>query len=238
MEKLKEILKLLSVPVILLVIYLAVAALWKIFGLPSDSAMIEIVKGYFNSYGLYVVFIGALIEGFLLLGQYFPGGFLIFLGVISAGKDVPKVVEVVAVVSLAFFISYTLNYWVGKYGWYKLLVKFGLSRSLENGRQKLLKQGLNAVIFSYWEPNLASIIATAAGVLNISLPKFSLYSAVGIVIWNTFWGTVIYLLGSAALNLIGFKYVVIIFCGWIAIILIKHYLFKKNSSLRIPKSSA
>lgn len=225
--KLKDFLKLLSVPIILLLIYLSMALLWKIFGLPSDEQMLVIVKEYFLRYGLWIVFISALIEGFLLLGQYFPGGFVIFLGVISAGKNIPKVTEVVSVVSLAFFISYTLNYWVGKYGWYKLLVKFGLKRSLEEAKNKLTKQGMNAILFSYWEPNLASITATAAGVLQISLAKFSFYSAIGVVIWNIFWGTLVFSLGNAALELIGIKYIVIIFLAWIGILLLKKYVFDK-----------
>ena len=45
-------------------------------------------------------------------------------------------------------------------------------KSKEESKQKLERQGLNAIIFSYWEPNLASITATAAGILNLSMKKF------------------------------------------------------------------
>ena len=222
-----DILKILSVPLILLGIYLSMALVWKLLNLPNDDHMLVIVKMYFAEYGLWLVFIGALIEGFLLLGQYFPGGFIIFLGVISAGRDLPRASEVVVTVMLAFFISYTLNYWVGKYGWYRLLVKFGLKQSLEHAKEKLTRQGLSAVILSYWEPNLASVIATAAGILQIPLKKFLVYSAIGVTLWSIFWGTLIFLLGDAALNIIGFKYVIIIFGIWIGIILIKKFVFDK-----------
>lgn len=231
--RIKNSLKLLTVPLILFAIYLSMVAAWKIFGLPTDDEQFEVIKQFFTTYGLWVVFIGALIEGFLLLGQYFPGGFIIFLGVISAGKDIPRAIEVVAVVSLAFFISYTLNYWVGKYGWYNLLIKFGLKTALENAKEKLAKQGLNAVIFSYWEPNLASLTATAAGILRISLKQFLIYSTIGIIIWNTFWGTLVFSLGDNALELIGFKYVIIIFLGWFGVLLLKKYLSdRKNKAVR------
>jgi len=162
------------------------------------------------------------------LGQYFPGGTIIFLGVISAGQDMYKATEVVLIVAIAFFISYTLNYIVGKYGWYNLLIKFGLKNSLENAKGKLNKQGLNAVIFSYWEPNLASITATAAGVLKVPLANFLLYSFIGIVIWETFWGTLVFFMGNAALKLMGIKYVLVIFACWVSIILIKDLFFNKK----------
>lgn len=203
--------------------------IWKLLKLPTDDQLIVIIKSAFEKYGLWIVFISAFVEGFLLLGQYFPGGTIIFLGVISAGKNIPRTVEVVFVVSIAFIIAYTLNYLVGKYGWYRLLVKFGLGRSLEESKQKLEKQGLNAIIFSYWEPNLASITATAAGILKISMKKFQTYSIIGVVVWNIFWGILVFSLGNKALEIIGLKYVLVIFVVWVIIILIKDYLKKRRA---------
>jgi membrane protein DedA with SNARE-associated domain len=226
--KTKEILKLLSIPLALMGIYLSMYIVWKFLGLPSDDQLLDIVKGWFAKYGLWIVFIGALIEGFLLLGQYFPGGFIIFLGVISAGRNIPKALSVVLIVCAAFFIAYTLNYLLGKYGWYKLFIKFGLGRSIEKSKDKLINQGLNAIFFSYWEPNLASITATAAGILQVSLRKFSLYSAVGIVLWNVFWGTLVYILGESALKIVGLKYIVIIILIWVSVIVIKKYLYSRT----------
>lgn len=204
---------------------------WKVLNLPTDDQLLIIVRDWFARYGLWIVFISALIEGFLLLGQYFPGGFIIFLGVISAGKDIPRAMEVVSVVCISFFIAYSLNYLVGKYGWYKLLAKFGLIGSVERSKEKLTKQGLNAIFFTYWEPNLASLTATAAGILGIPFKKFSLYSAIGIVLWNIFWGTLVYVLGESALKIAGLKWVLIIFGIWIGIILFKKYVLDKKLSV-------
>src|SRR3989344_3894790 len=228
-DKVFYILKLLSVPLILVAIYLSMFVIWQLLNLPTDDQMVAITKSAFEKYGLWVVFISALIEGFLLLGQYFPGGIIIFLGVISAGKDVPRAVEVVSVVCAAFIIAYTLNYLVGKYGWYKLLVKFGLGKSLEDAKQKLSTQGLNAIIFSYWEPNLASITATAAGILQIPMKGFQIYSVPGVIVWNIFWGTLVFSLGTTALQIVGLKYVLIIFAVGVAIIFLKTWVARRNS---------
>jgi membrane protein DedA with SNARE-associated domain len=201
-----------------------VYVVWKILDLPSDEQLLPIVKGWFTQYGLWIVFVGALIEGFLLVGQYFPGGFIIFLGVISAGNNKLLATWVVLVVSVAFFIAYTLNFLLGKYGWYKLLVKFGLAGSIEKSKEAIVRQGLNAIFFSYWEPNLASLTATAAGILQVPIKRFSLYSAGGIILWNTFWGTLVYTLGESALKIMGVKYVIAIFLVWTTIILLKKHL--------------
>jgi membrane protein DedA with SNARE-associated domain len=179
---------------------------------------------------LILVFIGALIEGVLLLGQYFPGGFIIFLGVISAGKDATRAIEVVAVVSISFVIAYSINYLLGRAGWYLFAKKFGLEQAIENAKAKLVKHQLMAILSTYWEPNLASITATAAGVLQIPFKRFSFYSVVGILIWNTFWGTFVYKLGEQALHLAGFKYVLIVFGIWFAIILINSFVLNRDKA--------
>jgi len=222
-ETRKKLIGILSVPCSLLALYLVFWAVWRFLDLPSDESLMATIGDFFSRYGLWVVFISSLIEGFLILGQYFPGGTVIFLGVISAGEDVGRAVEVVIVVSLAFFISYAFNYLIGKYGWYKLLIRFGMKGSLEDAKRKLQKHDLSAVIFSYWEPNLASITATAAGILNIPILRFLAVSAGGILIWNTFWGTLVFSLGANALKIIGLKYVLVIFCAWVAFLLVKHY---------------
>lgn len=231
MSEIKTILKILVVPLILLAVYLTMALIWNLADLPKDEELVSTVKTWFDHYGLWIVLVSAILEGTLLLGQYYPGGIVIFLGVITAGNNIPRVVEVVTVVSIAFFIGYTIDYLVGKYGWYKLFLRFGLAKSLENAQTKLQRHQFNAIILSYWEPNLASITATAAGVLHLPFRKFSYLSAFGIVVWNIFWGTLVHLLGYRALEAMGLKWVLVIFCSWVAIILGKYYFFdrKKNS---------
>ena len=229
-EKIKTIFKILSIPLFLMVVFLIVMILWNIFNLPKDEKLIEITKNWFNNYGLWIIFISAILEGTFVLGQYYPGGLVIFLGVISAGNDMPKVIGVVAIVSVSFFIGYSFDYLIGRYGWYKLFLKFGLKKSLDHAQAKLTKHELNAVMLSYWEPNLASVTSTAAGILQIPLKRFSLHSLIGIVVWNTFWGILIATLGVKALELMGLKWILIVFFVWVAAILIKHYIFNKNGT--------
>ena len=229
--KFKEILQVLSIPLSLIAVSLTVYIIWGVLDWPRGQELTDLTEGWLEKYGLWIIFISAIIEGVLILGQYYPGGLVIFLGVIAAGKNIPLVIGVVAIVSLAFFIAYTINYLIGKYGWYRLLLKFGLKKPLDNAQKKLSKHELNAVIFSYWEPNLASVTATAAGILQIPLSRFALHSALGIVIWNVFWGTLVFTLGSSALNLMGLKWILAVFVIWITVIVIKHIFDKRKSAV-------
>lgn len=228
--KINDFLKLVSIPLLLLAAYFLMYFIWQIFNLPESDDLIVIVKSWFQDYGLWIVFVSALIEGVLLFGNYFPGGIVIFLGVISADGDVERTVWVVFLVCLALFFAYLINYMLGKYGWYKLLIKFGMKESIEKQKEKLGKHQFSAIMGSYWFPNLASITSTAAGILKLPIKKFLFHSAIGVLIWNTFWGILVASLGEKALDMISLKLALLILGIWIAVILIKNRL-ERNANI-------
>jgi len=229
-QKIKQIFKLLTIPLILLGIYLIVIILWNIFHLPSEKEMIEILKQAFLTYGSWIVLVGAFLEGLLFIGFYFPGATIVFVGIILAGVQVAKLTEVVIMVSVAFIVSYSINYFIGKYGWYKLLHKMGLKKSLEGAKEKLHKNSLGVILLSYWSPNFASIVATAAGVLGVPFWKFFLYNIIGIIGWNVLWAVLAAILGANLLQFLCLKYVLLSILIWILVILIKYYFWDRKKS--------
>ena len=189
---------------------------WRFFGLPPQEELIDIAKTYFDKYGLAILLVSSLIEGTVLVGWYYPGSLVIFLGVILAGKDIKAVVAAVATITIGLFFAYIVNFLLGKYGWYRLLLKFGLREALEDAKARVTKHGLVAIFMSYWQPNLAALVATSAGILDFSFTKFLIYSLVAAVIWNTFWGTLVYFIGEEVLNLVGLRFVFLAIFLWIA----------------------
>ncbi len=213
----KNLLKIVGLPMIFLAVALLLWAGWRVLNLPSESELIEIAKRYFDLYGYVIVFVSAIIEGMLLAGLYYPGSLVIFLGVIFAGKNIPEVL----------WVAYLFNYALGKYGWYKLLLRFGLRGPIEKAGAHLTKYGLSAIFFSYWQPNLAALTSTVAGILQFPLRKFILYSTIAAALWDTFWGALVYVLGETALSAIGIRFVLVIVFVWIACRL----FFKKNYTI-------
>ena len=225
--KLKVYLQLLSIPLSLIFLAVLVDILWKTFHFPSQDAFLQIIKNFLAKYGLWVVLISSIAEGVLLVGNYFPGGVVIFFSVVSAGKNIPKAGLTVLVVAIGFYIAYAINYFLGKYGWYKLLVKFGLKSQLASAEGKVSKHSLKAILGSYWEPNFGSVTSTAAGILKLPLSKFLKESALGLIIWDTFWGVLVYSLGNNAIKLIfNVKLLVPLALAWILAIII-YQQFKK-----------
>ncbi|MDC1205583.1 hypothetical protein N8083_01920 [Candidatus Pacebacteria bacterium] len=189
---------------------------WRLLDLPPESEMRLIVAEWIMTYGLLIVFFGSLLETLLFVGFYFPGSLIIFLSV--ALSENPKVAFVtVLFVSLGMFFGYTSNYLLGKYGWYRLFLKLGMRKGIENAQIKMQKNDVRYVLYTFWNPGLGSFTATAAGILSIRYVRFASLAVGAIVVWNTFWGVTVYSLGEQALSLVEFSIVLKVIAVWLLV---------------------
>lgn len=190
--------------------------------------MLPVLRGYFEQYGVVVVFVSAFLEGLLLVGVYYPGSLAIFLGVILAVGHPWQAVAVVAATSVGLWLAYTANYFLGRHGWYKVLAKFGLADEIERTRMRLDRYFAATFFFGYFGPNFAALVSTAAGVLRVPLVKFLTYSTIYLLAWNVFWGLLVYNLGDAALEIVGFKTFFIIIGAWVVVQIIL-YIYERRT---------
>ncbi len=158
-----------------------------------------------------------IVEGLLLIGWYFPGTLVVIFAFVAAGPDAARLAELAAAAGLGLFAAYLTNFFAGKFGWYRLLLAFGLREPLENAQRRLTKYGLSAICTTYWQANLASCISTAAGILQFPFGRFAALSFLAEAFWISFWATLIFFLGKAALSLAGFRIILFAILIWIAV---------------------
>lgn len=192
-------LKLLSLPLLFIALFTSLFVLWEVFDLPPAEELSLLLRGYFEKYGLSVLFLSSIVEGMLLVGNYFPGVFVIFLGVIVA-QNIPEAIIAVSVVTAGLLVAHIANYALGKYGWYRLLVKFGLKAAIEKAQEDLLKRGPLAILSSYWLPSVGALTDTAAGILQMPFKKFLAYSVASTIFWDSIAGTLVYSFKDVALQ--------------------------------------
>ena len=220
----KDIFQKIKLPLFIILFFVILILLWKLLGLPPKEQLTEIARMYFDEYGLITVFIASVVEGTLLAGWYAPGGLIIFLGVILSGDPKQAILSVLLTIA-GFMLAWTLNFFTGKYGWYKLLLKLGVRSSLENAQIQFSKYGFKTIYLSYWEPNLASLVSTSAGIARVSIKRFLIVSFIATVFWCAFWGIVAYSFGSEILKYLGVIFLGVMFV-WIVFIIVK---YKKQS---------
>src|SRR3989344_7092565 len=216
----------LAMPIFFAVTTIVLTLLWHVLHLPKDQELAEIAKRLFDTYGYVALFISAVFEGALVVGLYYPGAFIIFISVLLAGNDIPRLALIMLIVSAAFAIGLSFDYVLGKYGWYRLLLKMGLRHEMEKAEERLRRRGLLAIFVTYWDMNVASFTATAAGVLRYPYRSFLLYSVIALLIWNTVWTVMLVLIGQGALELVSGNpsYVLAVVLAWSCVIVVVHII--------------
>lgn len=219
----------LKLPIFIAFIAFTLVLFWNVFKLPKEEALIEIIKSYFDRYGLVTVYIAAIIEGALFVGWYLPGSMVIFLGIILANGDVKKSCLSVIFTILGLITAYIINYCVGKYGWSKLFKILKVESAIENAKIKYKDNDMKAIYLSYWQPNLAGLVSTAAGTLHAKFLRFFIHSCIATILWCSFWGVITFTFGKAILNYMGTTFMVVLVC-WILYILLTNKKAKQYKS--------
>ena len=226
--------RILAFPLAVLATFGLLYAIWIALDLPPEETMAQAAKEYLDRYGLVIVLISAYLEGLLLIGWYFPGTLVIVLALIFAAPHPARFALTAAVAGTGLLSAFVTNFFAGKYGWYRLLLAFGLREPLDNAQKRLTKYGLSAIFTTYWQANLASCTSTAAGILQFPASRFLAYSFVAETLWITFWSSLIFFLGSAALSLVGFRMILFLIMLWIAGRLIYRWKFEKKAAEVTP----
>lgn len=211
----KKYLQILIVPFLYILFALFVSYTWKLFHLPSPEEFLPVIKLYFDQYGVLIVFAASLIEAAFVVGSWVPGSVVIFMGVVFSIGNAVQAVAVVLSVIVGFIIGFTADFYLGKYGWYKLIAHFGFAQGLENTKKRIQKYGLSIPWLGYHTPDLGSFIATSYGILGYSYKKFLMLSAPPVIFWCTFWGSVTYIFGEKVLSILGWKTLFIILIVWV-----------------------
>ena len=224
--------QLLSVPLFFLVLYFSLNVIWNVFDLPPVDELMGIVSEWFDRYGVPALFFGAFLEGLLLIGSYFPGVFVIFLGVLVADSS-GDAIFAVFISTLGLVLAHISNYFLGKYGWYKLLTKLGMKDAIEQSKIKLEKRGLWAIPLSYWLPSIGALTNTAVGILGIPFKKFIICSITSSIFWYSVVGFIVYRSGESALEVAGGGagniYVFLIMGVWIAGLILFDFLKRRHN---------
>jgi membrane protein DedA with SNARE-associated domain len=227
---LRRALKIIAFPLAVLGVFVLLYAIWVALDLPPEETMIAIAKNYLDRYGIAIVLISAYLEALLLIGWYFPGTLVIIFAMILSQAEPVRYVETAATAAFGLYGGQVTNFFAGKYGWYRVLLAFGLREPLENAQRRLIKYGLSAIFTTFWQANLASLISTAAGILQFPAWRFLVLAFAAQTLWFGFWATLIFILGPAALSLAGFRMILLLILIWIAARLIYRWKFEKPTT--------
>jgi membrane protein DedA with SNARE-associated domain len=207
-----------AAPIFLLAVFGVLLAAYLAFDVPRGPELMEIARGYYARYGYPVVFLAAIAEGLLFINWYVPGSLVMVFGVLFARQAGLNPVVMVALIVGGFFVTSVLNYFVGRYGWYRVLLALGLKEPLHAMKRRVERHGHKAILVTYLHPNLGALAATCAGILGLAFDTFLIYSAIALIGWNALWGTVVYLAGPAILPFVNTGVLAIAVFAWLLVL--------------------
>ncbi len=167
---------------------------------PKSEDVIKFLHQVYARYGYLIVFLGAFIESIFLINIYLPGSSAVLLAAILARQGVLSLPLIILIGTLGVVLAYSVDFVLGKYGWYKIFIKFGLKKSLENTKRRMHKKRKWIVFVSCVHPNYGALSAVAAGLLNYEFQEFLLWFSIFQLFWSSFWGILTYLFGATLID--------------------------------------
>ncbi len=190
--------------------------------IPDFSKMIDVAGSIYETYGYILIFLGALIEGTFIVGFYIPGSFIVFLGVSLARMGITSFPLVIFLGTAGFCIGYSINYILGRFGWYKIIEWIGFEKQIVETKDKLKHHFNTALFWGYMMPSTGSILSTVSGIMKIPFKGFVIKTVLIQTFWSLVLGGLAYLFGMTFIHLF------LVYFGTIALIGMGVYLFNKT----------
>ena len=170
--------------------------------LPDAETTLLFVEDLYGTFGYYLVFFGALLEGMLLVGFYVPGSTTVLLGASLSKTGIVQFPIVLILGTFGLLISYSINYLLGRYGWHHILARLGLNKGIDIAKDKLEKHQTKTIFLGYIHPGSASFLSTAAGIIKMPFKKFLILSFLAQFLWGIVWGSLAYFIGLPMIEFI------------------------------------
>jgi membrane-associated protein len=152
-------------------------------GLPGVDTVAGIAEGFFERYGLIALYVSAVIESLFMISFYFPGSLVVVVAILVSDRSIPALGAIVLIGWASILTATVINYWLGKEGFYRLLLKLGSEETISEMQAWLEKRGRWAIFASAVHPNILAITNICMGIARAGLLRTLLLSFAAILFW-------------------------------------------------------
>lgn len=202
---------------------------YNLIGLPPIEDLFIIVEKLFNQHGFILLFIGLFLEGLFVIGFYFPGSIIIFGSVIVLGKTYEDIFLIILIGTLTLILVNIFNYMLGKYGYYRILEKFGAKDLIERMEKRFEKNKTGTIFLFSSSPNFLAILSIYAGIVKTNIKQYFQFMSLCVLFWVSLVSMILFIF----FNNFSFKDSNL---GWISFIIILSWAIGESiSSLRVKR---
>ena len=160
---------------------------------------INIVTGYFSQYGLLAVFVIVFLEYLNLPG--FPAGIIMPLAGVMASSGHNSFLVTLLVSTAAGVLGSEMLYLLGRFGGkpFEKFIKKHFPKQIESVDKCLgwiREKGYTGVFLAKLIPAVRTLVSIPAGMVGLEPIKYTIYSALGVLIWNAVFVGAGYFIGD------------------------------------------
>ncbi len=161
---------------------------------------VQLITDYFTRYGGIAIFIIVLLEYMNLPG--FPAGIIMPLaGIWAARGNIPFIAALLITVAAGLvgsWILYCLGWKGGEVFLHKYIKRFPRQQAaIDKNLNLIRKKGSIGIFLAKLIPMIRTLVSIPAGVLKMDFVKYTVSSALGILVWNLIFIGAGYFLGDA-----------------------------------------
>ena len=166
----------------------------------------NIIMEYFTKYGLVAVFVIVLLEYLSLPG--FPAGIIMPLSGMMAASGHNSFFLTMVVTTAAGVLGSEILYLLGRFGGppFERFVRKHFPKaisSIEKCNDWIRRKGYFGVFVAKLLPAVRTLVSIPAGMARMEPIQYTLWSTLGVIIWNAVFVGAGYFLGEGALKLLG-----------------------------------
>lgn len=183
--------------------------------------VLQMLEGFVERHGYKAVFIGALIEGLVLGSWYAPGSTVVLVAAMLAGRGVIGLPGVILSASAGFTLGYSVSFFLGRYGWVRVVKYIGLESALQRVQARVSTASVGAFVLMFAHPHCGVLAATAAGILQKPPGYFLPVLAASATFWTAFWAITAFATGRWIMSFINGPAFAIVMIGVLLLLLLR-----------------
>lgn len=144
---------------------------------------IDIVADLFEEHGLWVAFLGPLLENTLFIGAIIPGTLVMLFAGVAAENGLISYWLAVLLGIAGAIIGDTISYSMGRFAWQRFGPDSRVGRWAERMREPLMNHSLWLILTYHFAGYSRLVGPAASGFLRMPLLRWMLFDYIGVVLW-------------------------------------------------------
>lgn len=203
-------------PYSLALVFAIFAISYQALSLPSPTEIAQFLKNLISSEGVLVFLFIAFVEALFLLSVYFPGSLVIVFTVIYLDASFIQLIEIVMLCVFGFSCANVVNYYIGRFGFYRILLLLRGDEALNTTIEWIKKRGITAIFAAGVHPNVMAACVVCLGVAGMPFHKAIFLSTVSLIGWSVIYVPILAMLSESKPADPGYQifFLVFLFISW------------------------